>query len=229
MVDTITAHLQKAEYKTFKAYDGESTLLSILNENPQLVVLDLMMQKRSGWEVCLALRQDPRYHWQAPIIMLTDNKENSAQVTELDLGADAYLPKPIDLRELVRRIRALLRRNSRELAAQKDPAVDITTLQVGDVTMDIPSREVHVQSNGGDRREIQLSAKEFNLLRVLLEFHGQAVSRLTLLHCVWGANYSGDEHTLDVHIRWLRKKLEPNPSQPQYIVTVHGMGYKFKG
>ena len=222
LVETIEYNLRKAGYETVTAMDGETALVRVREEHPDLVVLDLMLPKISGWEVCHALRKDASYHSHAiPILMLTARSEESDKERGLEMGADDYLVKPFGMRELVARVRALLRR------ARSTADADDSVLHVGNVTLDTGRYEVRLQSNG-EAREIKLSLKEFELLKVLMSHPGKAMPRETLLESVWGDNFFGDERTLDVHIRWLREKIEPSPSQPQHILTVRGIGYKFK-
>ncbi|HEX8550074.1 MAG TPA: response regulator transcription factor [Abditibacteriaceae bacterium] len=221
LAETIAINLQKAGFETIAAYDGESALAMARDHKPDLIVLDVMLPKVSGWEVCRALRTDSQYLTGVPVLMLTARGEESDKVIGLELGADDYLVKPFSMRELVARVRALLRRTA-VVAAQPNE-----TLQCGPVTMDIARHEVRVGTNG-DAREVKLSLKEFELLKALLSQSGRAVPRETLLERVWGDDFFGDERTLDVHIRWLREKLESVPSQPAHILTVRGVGYKFK-
>lgn len=223
LVEAISYNLEKAGYEILAAFDGESALAQVRERKPDLIVLDLMLPKISGWEVCRALRQDPEYKMSGPILMLTARGEEADKVLGLELGADDYLVKPFGMGELVARVRALLRRSSAE------PSPDETgTLNAGNITLDIARHEVRLQPAGEDAREVQLSIKEFQLLKTLMSQIGKAVPRETLLERVWGDDFFGDERTLDVHIRWLREKLEANPSQPKYILTVRGVGYKFK-
>ena len=221
LVETIEYNLRKAGFETFTAFDGESALAQARAHQPQLVILDLMLPKISGWEVCRALRSDPDYKLAAPILMLTARGEESDKVIGLELGADDYMVKPFGMRELVARVRALLRR-SLGSEGSKDQL-----LQVGPVSLDAERHEVRLQTPAGER-EVKLSLKEFELLKALLSQSGKAVARETLLEHVWGSDFFGDERTLDVHIRWLREKIEAAPSQPQHILTVRGVGYKFK-
>lgn len=223
MAETIAYNLEKEGYEVVTAFDGE-TALSLAREHiPQLIILDLMLPKLSGWEVCRTLRQDPMRHLDVPILMLTARGEETDKVVGFELGADDYLVKPFGMRELIARVRALLRRSSTPA-----PSNDGETLAAGNVHLDIARHEARVV-DGNESREINLSLKEFELLRALLTNHGKAVPRAMLLEKVWGEDFFGDERTLDVHIRWLREKIEANPSQPTYILTVRGVGYKFKG
>jgi DNA-binding response OmpR family regulator len=222
LVEAIAYNLQKAGFDTLTAFDGESALALAKTHTPQLVILDLMLPKISGWEVCRALRQDSEYRLTAPILMLTARGEEADKVVGLELGADDYMVKPFGMRELVARVRALLRR-----AVADVPADENSLLNVGHVSLDVARHEVRVNRDG-NACEVRLSFKEFELLRALLSNSGKAVPRESLLERVWGDDFYGDERTLDVHIRWLREKLERNPSQPEHILTVRGVGYKFK-
>lgn len=222
LVETIDYNLQKAGFDTDCAFDGESALAQARESKPQLIVLDLMLPRLSGWEVCRALRQETSY--QPAILMLTARGEESDKIIGLELGADDYLVKPFSMRELVARVRALLRR------ATTTPMVsgEEVTLSAGPVLLDVARHEVRIQHNGAAPGEVRFSLKEFELLRVLMTQKGKAVPREVLLERVWGDDFFGDERTLDVHIRWLREKVEVNPSQPVHILTVRGVGYKFK-
>lgn len=222
LAETIAFNLQRESFEVILAHDGETGLRLAQEERPDLVVLDLMLPKISGWEVCRALRQSPESRLDVPILMLTARGEEADKVLGLELGADDYLVKPFGMRELIARVRALLRR------AAKTSEPGAPTLQAGRVHMDVARHEVRVTSHEGKTHEVSLSLKEFELLRVLLSQAGQAVPRMMLLERVWGDDFVGDERTLDVHIRWLREKLETNPSQPEFLLTVRGVGYKFK-
>ena len=223
LADTIAFNLRKEGFEVVLTHDGESALSLAKTLRPQLVILDLMLPKVSGWEVCRALRQTPEYRLDSPILMLTARGEETDKVLGLEMGADDYLVKPFGMRELVARVRALLRRQTKA----STPA-DEQVLQAGRVEMDVARHEVRVQNSEGEKREVNLSLKEFELLRVLLGSAGNAVPREILLERVWGEDFYGDERTLDVHIRWLREKLEQNPSQPEFLQTVRGVGYKFR-
>lgn len=226
LVETISYNLEKAGFDIVSAFDGESALKQAREEKPDLIVLDVMLPKISGWEVCRALRHDPDSRTQAPVLMLTARGEESDKVIGLELGADDYLVKPFGMRELVARVRALLRRSASNDQNANDNA---QILRAAHVEMDLSRHELHViDKESGATTEVRLSLKEFDLLRVLLQHAGKTVSREVLLDRVWGEDYYGDERTLDVHIRWLREKLETIPSQPEHILTVRGVGYKFR-
>lgn len=222
LVETVEYNLQKAGYETACAFDGESALQKFSEFEPQLIVLDLMLPRLSGWEVCRSIRQNPENR--AAIMMLTARGEESDKVIGLELGADDYLVKPFSMRELVARAKALLRRSGSTPSLRESPD---EALKAGPISLDIARHEV-LSSRNGSAEEIKLSLKEFELLRVLMAQKGKAVPREVLLERVWGDDFFGDERTLDVHIRWLREKIEQNPSQPEYIQTVRGVGYKFK-
>jgi len=222
LADTIAFNLRKEGFEVVVTHDGETALSLSQSLQPQLVILDLMLPKVSGWEVCRALRQTPEFLLDAPILMLTARGEEADKVLGLELGADDYLVKPFGMRELVARVRALLRRAAKPLVPQ------IEILRAGRVQMEVGKREVRLSSPSGEEREVALSMKEFELLRVLLGAAGQTVPRGVLLERVWGDEFDGDHRTLDVHIRWLREKLEQNPSQPEFLQTVRGIGYKFR-
>ena len=222
LAETISFNLEKEGFSVVTAHDGEAALALAKEHSPDLVVLDLMLPRISGWEVCRALRQNSEYKLDSPILMLTARGEEADKVLGLELGADDYLVKPFGMRELVARVRALLRRSV------KAPAEGGEILRASRVEMNVASHEVRVTDKNGVAREINLSLKEFELLRVLLGKAGNAVPREILLERVWGDDFSGDERTLDVHVRWLREKLEDAPSQPEFLLTVRGVGYKFK-
>jgi DNA-binding response OmpR family regulator len=200
-------------YTTLIAHDGPGGLAMALGERPDLVVLDVMLPGMDGWAVCREVRAKSS----VPILMLTALGEEVDRILGLELGADDYLTKPFSTRELLAHIRAMLRRV--ELDRARRPAETIT---VGEVTLDLASRRV---SKGGE--DLPVRYKEFELLFLLMTNSGDVVTRAELFDQVWGTDWLGDTRTLDVHIRWLREKIEADPSDPRYIQTVRGVGYRF--
>lgn len=193
--------------------DGQASLEEFDRAGADLVLLDLMLPGLSGTEVCKALRQRSN----VPIIMLTAKDAEIDKVLGLELGADDYVTKPYSSRELVARIRAVLRRRS-----EPEELVS-ATVQAGPVRMDI---ERHVVTVEGET--VNMPLKEFELLEMLLRNAGRVLTRGQLIDRVWGSDYVGDTKTLDVHVKRLRSKIEPDPSSPRYLVTVRGLGYKFE-
>jgi two-component system response regulator RegX3 len=211
--DALSYMLRKEGFEVAIAVSGPDALETFERNGADLVLLDLMLPGLPGTEVCRELRSRSN----VPVIMLTAKDSEVDKVVGLELGADDYVTKPFSSRELVARIRAVLRRrgDAEELA----PAV----LEAGPVRMDV---ERHIVSVGG--KSVQLPLKEFELLEVLLRNAGRVLTRMQLIDRVWGADYVGDTKTLDVHVKRLRAKIEPSPSEPRYIVTVRGLGYKFE-
>jgi two-component system response regulator RegX3 len=211
--DALSYLLRKEGFEVSIAATGTDALTEFDRSGADIVLLDLMLPEMSGTEVCRQLRQRS----QVPIIMVTARDSEIDKVVGLELGADDYVTKPYSPRELVARVRAVLRRRTNE-AADQTP-----TLSAGPVRMDV---ERHVVTVNGD--PVQLPLKEFELLELLLRNAGRVLTRGQLIDRVWGADYVGDTKTLDVHIKRLRSKVEPEPSQPRFIVTVRGLGYKFE-
>jgi DNA-binding response OmpR family regulator len=195
--------------------DGPDALQEVEDFQPDLVVLDIMLPSMSGLEVCRQLRAKSAI----PVIMLTARGEEIDRVLGLEVGADDYLAKPFSFRELLARIRSILRRV--ELDRQ---ATQLQPVNLGGLSLDPVARRVHK-----DEQELQLSAREFDLLSILMKNAGRALSRDELLAEVWGEDWIGDPRTLDVHVRWLRLKIEDDPASPFYIQTVRGHGYRFAG
>jgi two-component system response regulator RegX3 len=195
------------------ATTGPGALELFTRVGADLVLLDLMLPGLSGTEVCRALRSTSS----VPIIMLTARDSEVDKVVGLELGADDYVTKPFSHRELVARIRAVLRRRA-EPTAERD-----ATLQAGPVRMDV---DRHLVAVSGE--QVQLPLKEFELLELLLRNAGRVLTRQQLIERVWGSDYVGDTKTLDVHVKRLRAKLEPEPSNPVHLITVRGVGYKFE-
>lgn len=214
LILTLTDRLQNEGFSVTSATDGESGLDAACAENFDLIILDVMLPKKNGYDVCRDLR---RKSIETPILMLTAKGETIDKVLGLKLGADDYLTKPFEVIELLARIEALLRR-----FPNKINNVSAEIFRFGDVTIDFKRAEVVKDSD-----TIELSAMEFKLLQFLIENRGAVHSRDKLLDEVWGYDAMPSTRTVDVHVAWLRQKLETNPRHPQYIQTVHGLGYKF--
>jgi two-component system response regulator RegX3 len=212
--DALSYMLRKEGFEVSVAPTGTSALTEFDRTGADIVLLDLMLPEMSGTEVCRQLRQRSR----VPIIMVTARDSEIDKVVGLEIGADDYVTKPYSPRELVARIRAVLRRRSTEAAEPDTP-----TLAAGPVRMDVERHVVTV--DGG---AVALPLKEFELLELLLRNAGRVLTRGQLIDRVWGADYVGDTKTLDVHVKRLRSKVEPEPSTPRFIVTVRGLGYKFE-
>lgn len=212
--DPLAFLLGREGFQTIVVDNGLDALPVFDREGADLVLLDVMLPGMSGMEVCRKLREVSS----VPIIMLTAKDSELDKVLGLELGADDYVTKPYSARELIARIRAVLRRPS----AETDSATE-SVLQGGPVRMDI---DRHVVTVNGE--EISMPLKEFELLEILLRNVGRVMTRGQLIERVWGADYVGDTKTLDVHIKRLRSKIEPDSSAPQYVVTVRGLGYKFE-
>jgi two-component system, OmpR family, alkaline phosphatase synthesis response regulator PhoP len=215
LVLTLSDRLASEGYKVESARDGESGLERASKDAFDLIVLDVMLPLKNGFDICRDLRQRGK---DTPILMLTARGQVVDRVVGLKLGADDYLTKPFEMIELLARVEALLRRAPAAIAAP------IETYQFGPIKVDFRRAEVE---KGGEK--IDFSAKEFHLLRYFIEHREATLSRDRLLNEVWGYDATPTTRTVDVHVAWLRQKLEPNPRHPQYILTVHGMGYKFIG
>lgn len=202
-------------YEVLVAHNGQDGLHLALETQPDVVVLDVLMPEMDGWAVCRELRRQSG----VPILMLTALGDEIDRVLGLELGADDYLTKPFSTRELLARIRALLRRVELDHTASAP-----STLERSGIVINFDTRQV---SKAG--RPLNLRYKEFELLALLMSKAGQVVSRAEIFDAVWGTEWLGDTRTLDVHIRWLREKIEENPSQPRLIQTVRGVGYRFLG
>jgi len=208
-------------YDVVTAADGARALEAAQSATPDLVILDIMLPSLDGLEVCRILRGKGMT---MPVIMLTARVDEVDKIAGLELGADDYMTKPFSMRELLARVRAMLRRV--EMAQREAVAVHAAAppIAVGDLEIDTSRHRV---SRGGTA--IALSPKEFELLSFLARNRGQVFSRDVLLDKVWGYEYIGDTRTVDVHVRWLRQKIETDPSNPTYLLTVRGVGYKFEG
>lgn len=209
--ELIRLYLEREGFEVCMASNGESGLELLGEREPVLVVLDIMLPEMDGWEVCRRIREIQ----ELPIIMLTARDAVSDRVRGLELGADDYVTKPFDPRELVARVRAVLRRSGNSTAD--------SILEFGHFTINHEQRQVI-----RDGEEIYLTAKEFDLLWLLASHPGRVFTRDQLLDRVWGYEFYGNVRTVDVHIRHMREKIEPEPNDPRYILTVWGVGYKFK-
>jgi len=215
IVRLIQSYLERSGYRVLTAYDGESAVHAIRRERPDLVVLDLMLPERDGWDVTRIVRADPSLAG-TPIIMLTARVEDADKIVGLELGADDYITKPFNASEVVARVRAVLRR---AVTASSAPRI----LQHGNLLMDIDHHEVRA-----DGRAVELTPTEFDLLRLLMQNPGRAFSRLELIEAALDDAYGGLERTIDSHVKNLRKKIEPDPTNPTVIQTVYGVGYRLQ-
>ncbi len=214
LVLTLSDRLRSEGYTVEAVSDGEAGLERASVEPFDLIVLDVMLPRKNGFDVCRDLRQRKV---PTPIIMLTARGQVVDKVVGLKLGADDYLTKPFEMIELLARLESLLRR-------APAAAVSVESYRFGNISVDFRRAEVY-----RDDRMIELSAREFQLLRYFIEHRGSTLSRDELLNEVWGYNSMPSTRTVDVHIAWLRQKIESNPRHPQFILTVHGLGYKFVG
>jgi DNA-binding response OmpR family regulator len=205
--------LEKEGFIVYVAYDGEEALQAVTKEKPNLVILDLMLPKIDGFEVCRILHRES----EIPIIMLTAKADDIDKILGLELGADDYMTKPFNTRELLSRIRAILRRTTQHTYTGNK------VVRVGEIEIDLIKHRVSVKG-----REVALTAKEYALLSFLASSPGRVFSRDLLLEEIWGYEYCGDARTVDVHIRHLREKIEERPAEPHFILTVWGTGYKFR-
>ncbi len=211
LVSLVEAYLMQEGFRVVTAYNGREALFVARQESPDLIILDVMMPEMDGYEF---MRLHRREH-ATPIILLTAKVEEDDKVIGLELGADDYITKPFRPRELTARVRAVLRRSG-----QVEPTAKV--LRVGNIKLDVNSHEIKV----GDEF-IDLTPSEFDLLAALMSAPGRAFSRLDLLDRIQGTAYEGYERTIDVHVKNLRAKIEPNPREPRYIETVYGVGYRF--
>jgi len=211
LVDVLKAYLERDGYRVVTAYDGKQALLQARREKPDLILLDLMLPEVDGLEVCRTLRKES----DVPIIMLTARSEETDKLIGLELGADDYVTKPFSPREVVARVRAVLRRT--QTVNTGGPGI----IAVGDLLIDRERHEVRRQDD-----VINLTPTEFDLLWTLASNKGRVLSRLQLMEKALGESYEGYERTIDAHIKNLRRKIEPDPAHPRYVQTVFGVGYK---
>jgi DNA-binding response OmpR family regulator len=210
---TLAYNLEKEGYKVKQTNDGADALTMARDEDPDLIVLDVMLPSLDGLSVCRILRKES----EVPIIMLTARDSEVDRIIGLEIGADDYIVKPFSLGEVLARVRAILRR-------MPTPHAVTDQLEAGNLMLDLIARRAF-----RDGEELRLTHKEFDLLASLMRNKGAVLSRDLLLEKVWNYEYTGETKTVDVHVRWLREKIEEDPSQPTRIVTVRGVGYRFEG
>jgi two-component system OmpR family response regulator len=217
LLDALKYNLRKEGYNAVTAVDGAEALDVARREKPDLIILDIMLPKISGFEVCRILRKETM----VPILILTAKTDETDKIVGLEIGADDYMTKPFSLRELLARVGAMLRRAK---MVEIEPGRRELLLKVGDIEVDIAR---HKASKGATM--LELTPKEFDLLAFLARNKGFVFSRDQLLEKVWGYDFAGDTRTVDVHISWLRQKIEADPANPKHLVTVRGTGYKLEG
>lgn len=213
LAETLRYNLEREGYGVLLAHDGATGLELARREQPDLLILDIMLPRLDGFSICRILRQEG----DLPILMLTARQDEVDRIAGLELGADDYVSKPFSLGELLARVRAILRRTDRRPGGNRE------ILEAGVLRIDTGSRRAWRAGS-----ELSLSQKEFDLLTCLVRNRGMALSRDVLLERVWGYDFIGDSRTVDVHIRWLREKVELDPGKPIYIQTVRGIGYRFE-
>jgi len=218
IVTLLQYNLQQSGFEVVTAYDGEEGLEKIFSEKPDIVVLDLMLPKMDGVEVCKSVRNEKN---QVPILMLTAKDDEFDKVLGLELGADDYMTKPFSPREVIARIKAILRRSNTVKTVEDEK--DNKEVIIGKIKV-LPE---HFEAYRNDEL-LDLTPKEFELLIYLIERQGRVITREHMLNSVWNYEFAGDSRIVDVHISHLREKIEDNPKQPQYIKTVRGLGYKLE-
>jgi two-component system alkaline phosphatase synthesis response regulator PhoP len=218
IVRLVRAYLEKSGFRVLVAYDGQTAMYILRHDRPVLVVLDLMLPDQDGWDITRQVRADPVL-CETPIIMLTARIDDTDKIIGLELGADDYITKPFNPREVVARVRTVLRRTQGNVA-NKQPRI----LQQAELIVDVDRREVMLKG-----QPVELTSTEFNLLKTLMENPGFAFTRSELIEQALGYEYEGSERTLDSHMRNLRRKIEPIPGQTTYIQTVYGVGYRLVG
>jgi len=213
--DLLEIHLGDLDFKVKKLYDGQSGLNEALNFNYDLIVLDLMLPKLDGLEVCRGIRKVKPL---VPVLMLTSKSEEIDKVLGLEMGADDYLTKPFSIREFIARVKALMRRYD----ALKAPENNDSDITIGDLRIEVSKRRVTLKN-----KAIELTPKEYDLLYLMASHPGKTYTREQLLNSIWGYQYKGYEHTVNSHINRLRSKIEKDLSVPEYILTTWGVGYRF--
>ncbi len=217
LLEALKYNLQKESYDVVITIDGEQAIAIARREKPDLVILDVMLPKMNGFEVCSILRKEMT----APILILTARADETDKIVGLEIGADDYMTKPFSMRELLARVRAMLRRSK---MTEAPPIVETSSIKIGKLEVDIARHRVSLSGAA-----LELTPKEFDLLAFLARHRGMVFSREQLLEKIWGYDYAGDTRTVDVHIRWLRQKIEADPGHPVHLLTVRGTGYKLEG
>ena len=217
LLEALRYSLEREGFSVLAATDGESGLELAREGNPDLILLDIMLPRLDGLEVCRILRREVN----TPILMLTAKGEEIDRVVGLELGADDYVTKPFSMRELLARIRAMLRRSG--MGSDAGSTGTNTLLRAGDIEIDVTGHTARVAGN-----PLDLKPREFELLALLVSNKGRAFTRDQILERLWGYDYIGDSRTVDVHVRWLREKIEPDPAHPRKIITIRGVGYRFE-
>lgn len=219
--DTLAYNLTRQGYTVHTSGDGLNALDMAHEHRPDLVVLDIMLPSLDGFEVCRLLRQQSNI----PILMLTARDDEIDRVIGLEMGADDYLTKPFSMREFLARVKALLRRRRLDLSEVNAAAPEVKDrLEFDNLVLDLARREVRL-----DGYALNLKPREYELLLFLANHHRQVLSRDLILERVWGWDFGGGSRTVDVHVRWIREKIEKDPADPKRIVTVRGAGYRFEG
>jgi len=216
LLDTLRYNLKNEGYEVFTAADGATAVDVAHREKPDLIILDVMLPEMSGFEVCRILRKEMT----VPILMLTAKAEETDKVVGFEIGADDYMTKPFSLRELLARVKAMLRRAGMAQTSQPSGGA---VLKFGDVQIDTARHQVE---KGAEK--LELTPKEFDLLTFLAKNKGLVFNRDQLLEKVWSYDFAGDTRTVDVHVRWLREKIEDDPNVPKLLLTVRGVGYKLE-
>jgi DNA-binding response OmpR family regulator len=221
--ETLAYNLRKQGYEVVISGDGPSALEEVRNSKPDLILLDIMLPGMDGFEVCRKLRSEVS----TPVLMLTARDDEIDRVVGLEVGADDYLTKPFSMRELIARVKAMLRRVKiirDEINLMNSGTDQRSFFEFDKIKIDLGRRELRV-----DNKIVNLKPKEFELLIYLIRHKNQVLSRDQILESVWGWEYIGDSRTVDVHVRWLREKIEEDPSNPKRIITARGAGYRFEG
>jgi two-component system OmpR family response regulator len=216
LLETIKYNLLKEGYEVVVTADGAEALNAARQQKPDLIILDIMLPKIDGYEVCRILRKEMNI----PIIMLTARTDETDRIIGLDIGADDFMTKPFSIRELLARIRALLRRAK---ITEPGSTEDLRILKLDDISIDLNRHLVVVRE-----QPLELTAKEYDLLVFLVKNKSYVFSREQLLEKVWGYDFAGDTRTIDVHVRWLRQKIEIDPANPRHLLTMRGTGYKIE-